>query len=68
MADTITITITDGNGQTLFTQTSAERTFKSGKRGYGAQGRTMLPDGTPLLVSANLVVPKSGPGEKNHKG
>lgn len=67
-SDSVTITITQ-NGQTIFTQTSAERTFSTGKRGYSAQGRTVLPgDGSPLMVSCNLVVPKSGPGEVNHKG
>lgn len=63
----VTITITQ-NGQTIFTQTSAAKVFSTGKRGYGAQGRTMLPDGTPLMVSCNLVVPKSAKGEVNHKG
>jgi hypothetical protein len=63
----VTVTITH-DGQTIFTQTSEERTFSTGKRGYSAQGRTMLPGGDPLMISCNLVVPKSAKGEKNYRG
>jgi hypothetical protein len=47
------------DGQVIYTTVSPERTFSSGKKGFGAYGKTMLPDGTPLQVSCNFVIPKS---------
>ena len=32
------------------------RTFQSGKSGFGAYGKTMLPDGRTLQLSLNAVI------------
>lgn len=46
-------------GAVIAVFTAPLRTFASGKKGYGAYGKTMLPDGTALQASINLVIPHS---------
>ena len=43
-------------GQTIAVQTAPYRTFASGKHGFGAYGKTMLPDGRALQLSLNTIV------------
>lgn len=45
----------EADGQVIYTGVCPRRTFSSGNAGFGAYGRTMLPDGTQLQMSANLV-------------
>ncbi len=54
----VTIVI-QANGTTLYTSPAMLRTFSSGKRGYGAYGKTMLPNGEQLQLSVNLTIPHS---------
>jgi hypothetical protein len=58
MANNIKLTV-EHDGQVIYTSVCPERKFTSGKKGFGAYGKTMLPDGTALQVSCNFVIPKS---------
>lgn len=56
--DVVTIEVKAG-GSVIAVFTAPLRTFASGKKGYGAYGKTMLADGTALQASINLVIPHS---------
>ena len=60
----LTITITTDAGQTIAVMQAPRRTFASGREGYGAYGRTLLPDGEALQMSLNLTVPGKGKAAK----
>lgn len=47
------------DGTPIFVQTMALRTFASGKIGYGGYGKTMLPNGEQVQITANYVIPHS---------
>jgi len=53
----LTITVTTPDGQTVAVLQAPRRTFASGRDGYGAYGRTILPGGEALQMSLNLTVP-----------
>jgi hypothetical protein len=54
----VTITI-QADGNTIASQTAMLRQFSSGKKGYGLYGKATLPNGEPIQMSVNLVVPHS---------
>jgi hypothetical protein len=53
----LTITIATADGHVIAVMQAPRRTFKSQREGYGAYGRTLLPDGEALQMSLNLTVP-----------
>lgn len=55
--DSITFKI-ECRGETVAVLPAPLRTFTSGNTGFGAYGKTMLPDGRRLQLSINAVVLK----------
>jgi hypothetical protein len=55
--DTVKITV-EADGQVIYTGVAPRRTFSGPKKneGFGAYGRTMLPNGEQLQMSCNLIV------------
>ena len=57
VVDSVRITI-EADGQVIYTGVAPKRTFSTGNKGFGAYGRTMLPDGEQCQLSMNLTVLK----------
>lgn len=55
VVDSITFKI-EREGSLVALLPAPARTFTSGKAGFGAYGKTMLPDGRTLQLSLNAVV------------
>lgn len=54
--ETLILTIATPDGKVLETFTAHLRTFSTGSRGYGANGKVALPDGNRLQASCNLTI------------
>lgn len=54
----VTITI-QADGATIASQSALLREFSSHKKGYGLYGKATLPNGEPVQMSVNLVIPHS---------